>query len=368
MQILFLTKYPTSGSSSRYRVHQYLPLHERAGFDCSVVSFHTDAYVRQFGGVRDWRPKAMRLRYLADRYVRRVLCVLRSGRYDLVVVEREVFPFLPATVDSVLFRVAKSVVVEYDDATYVYHQKLLDSAFLRFILRYKVPALMARSAGVVVGNRYLEAYAAQRNRNVLLAPTAIDTDRYAVKDGSSFSPAGTACIGWIGTPLTAPYLRGVASALRSLTTRFDISLRVIGAPAFGIEGVPGTAVPWSLETEVKELLSCDVGIMPLTDDAYSRGKCGAKLLQYMGAGLPAVASPVGANEDIICHGNNGFLARTQEEWVVALARLIEDVELRRQMGAAGRRTVEQDYAVSRIAPRLQAFFQAIARRGTSWDA
>ena len=360
MKILFLTKYPPLGSSSRYRVYQFLPYYERAGLDCSVVNFHTEAYVRQFSGMRDWRPKARSLSYLAGRYLRRFLCLLQTRRYDLVVVEREVFPFLPPFFDSLLLRVAKAVVVEYDDATHIYHQRLLDSAFLRSLLRSKVPTLMARSAGVIVGNRHLATYAQQYNCNVLLAPTAIDTNRYTVKKAESFSPPGSACIGWIGTPLTVSYLSEIASALRSLAGRYDIRLCVIGAPSFRIEGVPVVAIPWRLETEVEELLSCDIGVMPLTDDAYSRGKCGAKLLQYMGVGLPAVASPVGANQEILCPGESGFLAWTQEEWVEALAQLIEDVELRRQMGLVGRQVVEREYAVSHIAPRLQAFFQTFA--------
>jgi len=360
MKILFLAKYPPSGSSSRYRIYQFVPYYQRAGLNCSVVSFHTEAYVRQFSGIRDWRPKARRLRYMLDRYLRRLLCLLQAGHYDLVVVEREVFPFLPPFFDSLIFRAAKAVVVEYDDATHIYHQHLLDSVLLRSLLRSKVPALMSRSAGVIVGNRYLAAYARQRNPNVLLAPTAIDIDRYRVKNAHSFSPPGSACIGWIGTPLTVSYLSGIADVLRNLVRHYDIRLCVIGAPSFRIEGVPVVAKPWRLETEVHELQSLDIGVMPLTDDAYSRGKCGAKLLQYMGVGIPAVASPVGANREIVCHGKSGFLAQTEGEWNQALARLIEDAELRRQMGSVGRQVVEREYAVSRIAPRLQAFFQTLA--------
>jgi len=357
MKILFLTKYPPLGSSSRYRVYQFLPYYEAAGLDCSVANFHTDTYVRQFIGMRDWRPKTRRLPYLAGRYLRRLLCLLQAGRYDLVVVEQEVFPFLPLSLDSLLFHVAKAVVVEYDDATHIYHQRLLDSAFLHSLLHSKVPTLMARSGGVIVGNQYLAAYAQQYNPYVLLAPTAIDTDRYRVKQAESFSPSGSACIGWIGTPLTVSYLSEIADALRILAERYDIALKVIGAPSFRIEGVPMVAIPWRLDTEVEELLSCDIGVMPLTNEAYSWGKCGAKLLQYMGVGIPAVASPVGANREIIQQGENGFLAQTPDEWVGRLEQLITDVSLRRKLGSAARESVERDYALSTIAARLIEFFR-----------
>ncbi|MEA3345409.1 MAG: glycosyltransferase family 4 protein [Chloroflexota bacterium] len=357
MRVLFLTKYSPLGSSSRYRVYQFLPYYEAAGLDCFVANFHTDGYVRQFIGMRDWRPKARRLPYLVSRYLRRLRCCLQAGRYDLIVVEQEVFPLLPVVFDSLLFRVAEDVVVEYDDATHIYHQRLLDSPLLRSLLSSKVPTLMARSAGVVVGNQYLAAYAQQHNPNVLLAPTAIDTGRYRVKRAEGFSPPGSACIGWIGTPLTVSYLDEIADALRSLAVRYDITLKVIGAPAFQIAGVPVVAIPWRLETEVEELLSCDIGVMPLTDDDYSRGKCGAKLLQYMSVGIPAVASPVGVNQEIIEQGRNGFLAQTTKEWVEGLEQLITDVNLRRKLGSAAREKVERDYALSTISARLIEFFR-----------
>jgi len=359
MNILFLTKYSSLGSSSRYRVYQFLPYYEREGLGCFVANFHTDAYVRDFSGMREWRPKARRLRYMVARYLRRLLCLLRSRRYELVVVEGEVFPFLPFPFDSLLFPVARAVVVEYDDAAHIYYQELLDSPLLRSLLCTKIPTLMARSAGVIVGNRYLAAYARQHNPNVLLAPTAIDTGRYRGKKAESFSPSGSACIGWIGTPLTASYLAQISDVLQKLARRYDIRLKVIGAPSFRIQGVPVAAVPWRLETEVEELLSCDIGVMPLTDDAYSQGKSGAKLLQYMGVGIPAVASPVGANLEIIEQGRNGFLAKTPHEWAERLEQLIADVNLRRELGTAAREKVERDYALSTIAPRLIEFFREL---------
>jgi glycosyltransferase involved in cell wall biosynthesis len=360
MKILFLTKYPPIGSSSRYRIHQFLPYYERAGLDCSVMSFHNEAYVRQFGGMRDWRPKARRVRYLLYHYLSRLLTVLQAGQYDLVVVEQEVFPLVPSPFDSLIFRIAKAVVVEYDDATHIYHQRLLDSALLRSLLHFKVSVLMARSTGVIAGNQYLAGYAQQHNPNVLLAPTAIDTDRYRMKKADSFSPPGSARICWIGTPLTVSYLDEIAGVLRDLVRHYDVRVCVIGAPRYRIEGVPVINVPWQLDTEVEELLSCDIGIMPLRDDAYSRGKCGAKLLQYMGVGIPAVASPVGANREIIDQGETGFLARTDSEWVEALERLITDANLRRGLGRAARERVEHDFALSITANRLIGFFREFA--------
>jgi glycosyltransferase involved in cell wall biosynthesis len=156
------------------------------------------------------------------------------------------------------------------------------------------------------------------------------------------------------------YLSEIGEALRQLVRRYDVRVRVIGAPRYRIEGVPVINVPWQLDTEVEELVSCDMGIMPLRDDAYSRGKCGAKLLQYMGVGIPAVASPVGANREIIEQGKTGFLARTESEWEETLGQLIMDASLRRELGQAGRERVEHDYALSDVAARLIGFFREFA--------
>jgi glycosyltransferase involved in cell wall biosynthesis len=360
MRILFLTKYPALGSSSRYRVYQFLPYYRQAGFDCTVASFHSEDYVRQLGSTRDWRPKARRPRYLLHRSARRLLCLLRAGQYDLVVVEQEVFPLFPGLFDRLIFGLAKAVVVEFDDATHIYHQHLLDSALLRQLLHSKVSGLMARSTGVIVGNRTLETYARKFNPNVLLAPTSIDTSRYETKRAATFSPAGLSRIGWIGTPLTASYLSGISGVLQDLVRRFDIRLHIIGAPAYRIEGVPVVAVPWNLDSEVEELVSCDLGVMPLTNDAYSRGKSGAKLLQYMGAGLPAVASPVGANREIVVHGRTGFLAQSASDWAQALETLISDPDLRKEMGRAARQRVERCYSLSGVAAGLAQFFESCA--------
>jgi hypothetical protein len=276
------------------------------------------------------------------------------------VVEQEVFPLFPGLLDTLVFGLAKAVVVEYDDATHVYHQRMLDSVVLRRLLQSKVSDLMARSTGVIVGNRTLEIYARKLNPNVLLAPTSIDTSRYVAKRATTFSPPGSGRIGWIGTPLTASYLSGISGVLQDLARRFDIRLHIIGAPAYRIEGVPVVAVPWNLDSEVEELLSCDLGVMPLTNDAYSRGKSGAKLLQYMGAGLPAVASPVGANRDIVLHGRTGFLAQSAGEWARALETLISDPGLRIEMGRAARQRVEHCYSLSGVAARLTEFFESCA--------
>jgi len=195
---------------------------------------------------------------------------------------------------------------------------------------------------------------------VLLAPTAIDTHRYRTKRPDGFSPSGSACIGWIGTPLTVSYLNEIGGALQELVRHYDVRVRVIGAPRYRIEGVPLINVPWQLDTEVEELLLCDIGVMPLRDDAYSRGKCGAKLLQYMGVGIPAVASPVGANREIIHQGRTGFLARTEGEWAETLGQLIMDANLRRELGQAARERVECEYALPAVAARLIGFFREFA--------
>lgn len=358
-RVLFLTRYTEEGSSSRYRVYQYLPFYSAAGFGLEVQPFHTTEYVQRFSGSRDWRLKAQQGAYYARRAWQRLGAIWRSPAFDLVVVEGEVFPFAPAWLDRLLWLRNRNVVVEYDDALHVYYGEMLDSAFLRRLLGGKVATLMRLSKAVIVGNTYLADYARKHSSRVEVVPTTVDTRRYRVREPHTIT-GGTVTLGWIGSPVTAPYLTSLGPALAALAQRRRVRLKVIGGSGFSLPGVQVLAVPWHLDTEVAELQSCDIGLMPLDDDAYARGKCGLKILQYFAVGIPAVASPVGVNAELIQDGLNGFLAGDREAWVARLTQLIDDPTLRQRMGQAGRQRVEQRYALEGTAPRLVALLRELS--------
>jgi glycosyltransferase involved in cell wall biosynthesis len=181
-------------------------------------------------------------------------------------------------------------------------------------------------------------------------PTVVDLDRYPV--GNDRVRHDVFTVGWIGSPSTTRYLNEVQPALSTLSEGGKARLLLVGAEHISLDGVPIESRRWTEASEVQDVHDFDVGIMPLTDDPWSRGKCGYKLIQYMACGLPVIASPVGINNQIVEQGVNGFLAQTPDDWLHALTTLRDDVKLRARLGAAGRAKVEAQYTLQVTAPRL----------------
>jgi glycosyltransferase involved in cell wall biosynthesis len=221
---------------------------------------------------------------------------------------------------------------------------------------------MAHAALVVGGNSYL----AQRARDagakwVEVLPTVIDLDRYPATAPTRPIPSDhIPRIVWIGSPTTATYLQMLAGPLQTLAKSHAFVLRVIGGGCVDMPGVQVEELPWSEATEVAQISGCTVGVMPLLDTMWERGKCGYKLIQYMACSLPVVASDVGVNSEIVQQGGNGFLAKTPEEWVAALGTLLSDQALALQMGSAGRKRVEQLYCIQKAGPKLAALLRSAA--------
>jgi glycosyltransferase involved in cell wall biosynthesis len=354
LKVLLLTRHGRLGSSSRQRFYQYLPFLAEQGFEVAAARLHDDSYLKRLyaGGGRD-------ARVIVGDYLRRIAFLLQHRRWDLLWIEKEILPWLPATVDRMLAPRGVPWVVDYDDA--VFHRyESLRPRLLRRLLAGKIDAVMRRSTLVLAGNRHLAERAAMAGaRRVERLPTVVDLRRYPEPD----RPPGGAdafTIGWIGSPTTAGYLAGIAPALRALCGAGTARLVCVGGAFDRLDGVAAVHRPWSESSEAAEIARFDVGIMPLADAAWERGKCGYKLIQYMACGIPVVASPVGANAEIVEHGVQGYLADTEAAWIEALERLRDDPQLRRRMGEAGRRRVEAHYALQDAAPRLAALLREAA--------
>jgi glycosyltransferase involved in cell wall biosynthesis len=249
-------------------------------------------------------------------------------------------------------------VLDYDDAVFHLYDEHR-SAAIRWALGGKHPSLMRRAALVVVGNGYLADCAERAGaRNVAVVPTAVDLDRYGAAREAAQDGAPPR-VGWIGQRSTADFLRPLAPLFERLAAAGKARFAAIGIDARAL-GLPMDGVPWSEDSEVHSIRGLDVGVMPLVDGPFERGKCGYKLVQYMACGLPVVASPVGVNRQLVEHGVNGFLATTNEEWRMALETLLSDAGLRRRMGRAGRRMVEETYCLQVTAPRIAGL---LARAG-----
>jgi glycosyltransferase involved in cell wall biosynthesis len=217
---------------------------------------------------------------------------------------------------------------------------------------------MRKALLVTVGNDYLGARARNAGaRRVEVLPSVVDLDRYEFPSSPDHE---TFTIGWMGSPTTAPYLRLISPALRELCTKREVRVVLVGSGRVNLEGVPVEIRSWTEDGEVADIQSFHVGVMPMPDEPWTKGKCGYKLVQYMACGLPVVASPVGANRDIVEHGVTGFLAKDMQEWIAFLEVLQNSPTLRRQMGQAGRKKVQWRYCIEVTAPRLESLLKSAA--------
>lgn len=352
LSILYLTKYDRMGASSRYRSLQYLPLLRAHGIDCVTSPLFDDAYL-----CRRYQQGKGSAGDLCKALWRRLAVLASVRRYDVLFIEKELVPYFPAWLEKLLSLWGVPFVADYDDALFHQYDQSRNPA-VRSVLAGKIASVMRHSRLVTAGNSYLARYATLSGaRRVEVIPTVLDLERYPQP-----VPAGNACftIGWIGSPSTSAYLGEIAVPLAEICRGGRARVVLIGADRCDLPGVPVEILPWSAESEAADLASCDVGIMPLPDTPWTRGKCGLKLIQYMACGLPVVASPVGVNSEIVDHGVNGFLAREDREWVRTLTLLRDDGDLRLAMGRAGREKVERAYSLEVVAPKVVKILKEVA--------
>ncbi len=333
MKLLMLPRYGRMGASSRYRLMQYVPLFERAGHEVEVWPLLDDEYIRELYA-RGQRPVTS----LLPGYLRRLRRIRQVKGFDTVICEQEAFPYLPDFFELLLRRPASRLFLDYDDAAYVRYERVP-------FLKKKIAHVMSWADAVVAGNRHLASYAQQFARRVTVIPSVVDLSKY--REGQIVRNTAVVCIGWIGTPITAELLTPLLPVFVRLQSRFSrVIFRFIGAgDGLQTKALRCETPAWSEESEGRLLAECDLGIMPLPDTEFARGKCGLKLVQYMACGLPVVASPVGVNREIVGHGQSGFLASTATEWDEALTCLIANRELRFRMGLAAKQKVENEYTL-----------------------
>ena len=355
VRALALSPVPYEGAGCRYRVAQYIPHLAAQGIDLEIAPFFDREFfdlVYHSGGTAR---KALRfLRQAAGR----LRTVLQHGRYDLMLIYREAMPVGPPIVESLLSAAKVPLVYDFDDAVFLPNTSDANQWIAALKMPQKTGAIIRRCDQVIAGNEYLADYARRFNPAVHVIPTAIDVDLFVPRSESRAADAPLV-VGWIGTPTTASYLKALAPALRAVAAEQPFQFRVAGSTtALSFDGVDTRNVAWSLDGEVALFNQCDVGVYPLPDDDWARGKCGFKAIQFMSCGVPVVASPVGVNREIVQDGVNGFLASTPGEWREKLTALLRDPELRRRLGAAGRRTIQTHYSLQVNGPRVAAVMSA----------
>jgi len=338
MNILFLTRYSFDGPSSRYRVYQFKDSLKKRGFNVKIVPligqslFERDYLYRSIDLIG-----VLRLTRSAIKRIKNIL--IDCKKFDMVFVQKDLFITKRPLLEKVLSKQAKRIIVDIDDY-FLYRtsggRKGLNKSFLY---------LLNKSDAIIAGSKYLKEACMAFNDNVFLLPTVIDTHRFVPKQYGEKENKEYVDIGWIGSPTTGEHLEMIKDVFQYLDTNGACRLKVCGLRKADIQGIEILLSEWSYETEIDFLSGIDIGIMPLPDSEFAKGKCGLKLLQYMAMGKPVVASPVGANLDIVVHGENGYLANTEGEWAYYLERLIENKDLRKQMGEKGRRIVEEHYSL-----------------------
>jgi glycosyltransferase involved in cell wall biosynthesis len=343
IRVLFVTMHrPRRSPGQRFRYEQYLPYLREHGFECDVshlisetddrVIYAPGHYFSKFGIFL--KSVAIRLRD-----------VIAAGRYDIVFIFREALMVNSGVIEALLARGRARLVFDFDDAIWM-QQPIAAKDKLRFLRAgpSKIPGILRHCDMVFAGNAYLADYASRFNDSVHIVPTTLDTSTHT----SQPRPAkDRVCIGWNGSFSTVSYFDQITTPLAALKARFGdaIYFKLIGDATYQNPALDLKGQAWREETEVEDTLEFDIGLMPLSDDPWTRGKCGFKALLYMSLQIPPVVSPVGVNSEIVEDGVSGFTATTDQEWVDKIATLVERPDLRAKFGERGRDVVVQRYSL-----------------------
>jgi glycosyltransferase involved in cell wall biosynthesis len=347
VKLLYFSKTSIIGPSSRYRIYQYILYLKEAGIEVTVAPLFKEGWFRILDMPRSPLRVAAKALYSLTRLFTRIKDIVKVGYYDLYCFEHQAFPYLPAFLEKIAKRINPNMLLEFDDAI-----------FLTPLHGRKIPKLIAMSQLVIVGNDYLKDYALKFNPHVSVIPTVVDTKRYRAKQ--DYRTQRQVTIGWIGLAYNLPYLKGLEGVLRKLRGEAgNFYLKIICSQGLTMDGVNTIFKPWSYAGEPGDIRGLDIGIMPLPDDEWARGKCGLKVLQYMACGVPVVVSPVGVNRNLIKDEENGFLAATDNEWVEKLTLLLRDEALRRKLGQEGRKTVEDRYSLKLWGQKVASLYKSL---------
>lgn len=362
MRLLVLTSYPRTAACTRFRVCEYLPYLQAAGVDAELWPFLDEGFLASFYATGRRLHKAVGI---LKSTVRRLRVLIQSRRFDGVFVQRESALVGPAWLEALLVRrVGLPLVFDLDDALWLDASRASTHPLAARLLKSpgKTDQLIRMAYSVIAGSKYLAAHAEALGAHVRVLPTVVSSRQWTPLpgrlDGQFASPSEAPTIGWIGTHSTAAQLDMVVPALRALAQRGRrFRVRVVGGErTVDVPGVQVESVPWRLDRELDDFRRIDIGLAPMFDDEWSRGKCAFKQVQYMSVGVPMVSSRSGAATELLVPENNALIAECPGDWVRHIERLLTERELRRSLARAGRALVEESLCIERQAP---AFVGAI---------
>lgn len=353
-KILFLVPYPLSRApSQRFRIEAFFPSLEQAGFEFSVRSFldqktwmllyqKGNLFLKSWGIIRGFLGRWMTIFF-------------KAPFFDFIFIHRESAPVGPPVFEWIIAKIyRKKIIYDFDDAIWIPNTSSANRFVNWFKAFWKVKYICRWSYKIVVGNDFLYSFARQFNDRVIKIPTGVDVKKNQVqtkeRDGEMLN------IGWTGSHSTLKYLDDIVPVISELQKSIGFNFLVIADKNPMLPFKNFEFIPWNVSTEIEDLSRLDIGIMPLIADAWSEGKCGFKLIQYFACEIPALASPVGINKIIIDQGVNGFLCQTDDEWRSSLKALLADGSLRKQMGKAGRKKVEDQYSIQSLEEKFLQLF------------
>lgn len=345
ISVCALVPYPMNTTpSQRFRLEQWMPDLASQGIEVTVLPFGEADLMQVLHQPGQHIQKSFAL---SKALIRRLAHLFVAAQYDVIFIHRALSIVGPAFLEHLAKLTGKPIIFDFDDAIFHLHTSAANRSLGWLKFPGKTAAICRLSTHVMVGNEWLAEYARQFNSQVTIVPTSVDTERFQVINHSPLPKQ--VIVGWTGSSTSQTYLEAFAPMLRELIARYPIELWVHSDREPELPGMPYVWRKWSAETEVEEIRQFHIGLMPMPDEEWAKGKCAMKALLYMSLAIPAVCSAVGANCEVIQHGENGMLASTTEEWLSALGALIEDAALRERLGAAGRCTVEERYSKAHAA-------------------
>ena len=359
-RILFIAHHRRDRSpSQRFRYEQYTKYLKQSSW-VVTESFLIDAW----DDARLYKPGNLPAKawILFKAITRRLRDILRAFKYDIVFVQREAFLTGSTFFERAIKKSGTKLVFDFDDSIWLDNVSEANKALSFLKNASKTASIIKVCDRVFAGNPYLAEYARKYNANTVVVPTTIDTQEYTPIPRTQ--PFDNITIGWSGSVTTIQHFSFAIPFLLKLKERYGnkVKITVIGDGAYRHDELQIQGLPWRKQDEIAELSKFDIGIMPLPNDEWARGKCGLKGLQYMALGVATIMSPVGVNTEIIQDGENGFLAATPEEWLDKLSRLIEDPDLRMRLGQAGRKTVVEKYSVQAWQDKYLGYFNQLVEK------
>jgi len=342
IRLLCLAYLNEENASARHRLYKYVRHISEKEIDFDIFPpTGTSTYQRFFV---PWEKRGQYWYFICV-FLNRFRVIWRSPKYDAVFLQRTIlseFFYDPPLFIFALWLLNRHIIYDVDDAIWIFppHSVRSASRILNTLTRWRFYWDVRLSKGVVVSTEYIAAYVKRINGNVKVIPTLVDVENFPVREHKESKPV---IIGWTGGPGNLIFLKTIEKPLATLALKYPIKLRIISSRTIAMNGIDVDFVRWDKITEATYISSFDIGIMPLPDNDYTKGKGGFKILEYMAAGLPSVISPVGVNAHIIKNYTNGFFAKNDQEWIDSLTILIEDASLRKKMGDNARAFVLEHY-------------------------